>query len=107
MKEYYYYIGYKNDIRRTKYHHTSNFADNQVTMTRKEIGNCFDTIEEAEKAVEKLKAWKRLKDKGFRFDGYDSGHNSNKELCGQAYFKAGNFWFDIKQDLDLLFGSEE
>lgn len=34
----------------------------------KEIGNYFETKEEAEKAVEKLKAWKRLKDKGFRFD---------------------------------------
>jgi hypothetical protein len=29
------------------------------------IGNLFETKEEAEKAVEKLKAWKRLKDKGF------------------------------------------
>lgn len=33
----------------------------------KEIGNYFETEEEADKAVEKLKAWKRLKDKGFRF----------------------------------------
>lgn len=29
---------------------------------RKEIGNYFETKEEAEKAVEKLKAWKRLED---------------------------------------------
>ena len=33
----------------------------------KEIGNYFETKEEAEKAVEKLKSFKRLKDKGFRF----------------------------------------
>lgn len=66
--EYYWYIGYKNDIRRTKYHHISDFADNQVTATRKEIGNCFESLEEAELAVRKLKAWKRLKDKGFRFN---------------------------------------
>lgn len=33
----------------------------------KEIGNYFETIEEAEKAVEKLKAWKRLKDFGCGF----------------------------------------
>ena len=31
----------------------------------KTVGNYFETREEAEKAVEKLKAWKRLKDKGF------------------------------------------
>lgn len=34
----------------------------------KQIGNYFETEEEAERAVKKLKAWKRLKDKGFRFD---------------------------------------
>ena len=31
------------------------------------IGNDFETREEAERALEKLKAWKRLKDKGLRF----------------------------------------
>ena len=33
----------------------------------KEIGNYFETKEEVERAVEKLKAWKRLKDKGMSF----------------------------------------
>ena len=33
----------------------------------KEIGNYFETYKEAEKAVEKLKAWKRLKDFGCKF----------------------------------------
>lgn len=32
-----------------------------------EIGNYFETEEEAQKAVEKLKAWKRLEDKGVKF----------------------------------------
>ena len=36
----------------------------------KSIGNHFNTLEEAEKAVEKLKAVKRLKDKGFRVIDY-------------------------------------
>lgn len=36
---------------------------------RKQIGNYFKTEEEAEKAVEKLKAFKRLQDLGFRFEG--------------------------------------
>ena len=34
----------------------------------KEIGNHFETKEEAEKAVEKLKAWKRLKDYNVKFN---------------------------------------
>lgn len=106
MKEYYYYIGYKNDIRRTKYHHTSNFADNQVTMTRKEIGNCFDTIEEAEKAVEKLKAWKRLKDNGFNFIG--KTYETDKRF-GSIFYKVDEDTYseDIINELDLLFGGEE
>ena len=35
----------------------------------KTLGNYFETKEEAEQAVEKLKAFKRLKDLGFKFDG--------------------------------------
>ena len=38
----------------------------EIEEYRKEIGNYFETKEEAEKAVEKLKAWKRLKDKGLK-----------------------------------------
>lgn len=39
---------------------------------RKRIGNYFETKEEAEKALEKLKAWKRLKEKGFRFNNCET-----------------------------------
>ena len=46
--------------------------ENDTIKDMKQIGNYFKTKEEAEKAVEKLKAWKRLKDKGFKFEGYDS-----------------------------------
>jgi hypothetical protein len=35
---------------------------------RKNFGNYFETKEEAEKAVEKLKAWKRLKDYNVKFN---------------------------------------
>lgn len=35
---------------------------------RKSIGNYFETKEEAEKAVERLRAWKKLKDGGVKFD---------------------------------------
>ena len=43
-------------------------CDKKVDIeTMKQIGNYFETKEEAEKAVEKLLAWKRLKELGFRF----------------------------------------
>lgn len=81
----------------------------------KEIGNYFDTREEAEKAVEKLKAWKRLKDRNFRFDlnystdGADINHK-DVILCRiEAYFD--DKWEEenmkAKEDLDLLLGGEE
>jgi hypothetical protein len=46
----------------------------------KSIGNYFETEEEAKKAVEKLKALKRLKDKGFRFNAWYGG-------CKCIYFE--------------------
>ena len=72
----------------------------------KEIGNYFETKEEAEKAVEKLKAWKRLKDKGFRFDGY----NPDFEGYWVIYPNDTEGTWCLAQDkadLDLLFGVEE
>ena len=70
----------------------------------KHIGNYFETKEEAEKAVEKLKAWKRLKDKGFRFDGW--------KCTGSISFTFDNYCGDgqlisASDDLDLIFGGEE
>lgn len=64
----------------------------------KSIGNYFDTREEAEKAVEKLKAWKRLKDNGFKFEGtYYLGKPFNSyDECEQAM-----------KDLAILIGGEE
>lgn len=76
-------------------------------MIRKLYGNYFETREEAEKAVEKLRTWKHLKDKGFRFDGYDVAHNSNGDLCGQLFYNAGKYHIvDVEKDLDLLFGGK-
>lgn len=62
----------------------------------KEIGNYFETPEEAEKAVDKLKAWKRLKDKGFRFERW-----FGRWLVG------GEYNDETRADLNLLFGGEE
>lgn len=80
----------------------------EVLENTKQIGNYFNTKEEAEEAVEKLKAWKRLKDKGFRFTDW------NVSLC-ELYFKAPESFYpnddcitdETKRDLDLLFGGGE
>jgi hypothetical protein len=75
----------------------------------KELGNYFETKEEAEKAVEKLKAWKRLKDNGFEFDGIIlEGSNcliktKLKDNTGVTFDHAQQFY----EDVDLLFGGEE
>lgn len=76
----------------------------------KSIGNYFKTKEKAEKAVEKLKAWKRLKDKGFRI-------RRNNYRDGMMYLHIWNDTTDEPtpldknsetfKDLDLLFGGEE
>jgi carbamate kinase len=79
----------------------------------KSIGNYFETKEEAEKAVEKLKAWKRLKDKGFRFIPEASHVEQTKETGESMMFIActmndyRDFVFGDNADIKLLFGGEE
>ena len=74
----------------------------------KEIGNYFETKEEAEKAVRKLKAWKRLEDKGFRFHEW-----YKPDGCEPFIVVETNIGLDdidnkkLQKDLDLLFGGEE
>ena len=74
----------------------------------REIGNYFETEEEAELAVRKLKAVKRLKDKGLRFVGwYDSVSDNNPD---NVLFKLDEGAWETAtcDDLDLLFsGGEE
>lgn len=90
-------------------HHGSRFYDD-CFKKNKEIGNYFDSEEEAKRAVEKLKALKRLRDKGFRFTGYsdkDREYINQIEIYAEAdgYGKA----IDLAEDPDvkLLFGGEE
>lgn len=82
-----------------------------------EIGNYFETKEEAEKAVEKLKAIKRLKDKGFKFEGIKEDYT--RILQSQDPFRTGKRYLQFNKsedeewmkenwkDLDLLFGGED
>ena len=95
-KEYWYYDTTKNGV--DKITHLEDKEKDQ------EIGNYFETKEEAEQAVEKLKAWKRLKDKGFEFEWVDKNTGSIKF----AFFNhEGKITKEMWQDIDLLFGGEE
>ena len=66
-----------------------------------EIGNYFSSREEAELAVRKLKAWKRLKDKGFRLNAVVDDF-----FCLDIFMK-GEPYEAIKDDLKIVFGGEE
>jgi hypothetical protein len=72
---------------------------------RKQIGNYFETKEEAEKAVEKLKAWKRLEDNGFRFQFWTSSYSGDSISFFIDWINADSKK-EIENDLDLLFGGE-
>ena len=78
----------------------------KIIKNRKQIGNYFETKEEAEKAVEKLKAWKRLRDKGFRLNHWKEAQLRPNMSCVAI---TGNMKLDeeAKADLDLLFCPEE
>lgn len=72
------------------------------------IGNSFETKEEAEQAVEKLKAWKRLKEKGLEIKGWkftpDMKHIKGNFIKIEAEIP---YIQENMKDLDLLFGDEE
>lgn len=79
----------------------------------KTIGNYFSSREEAELVVRKLKAWKRLKDKGFRFILERSYVEQTKETGESMMFIAAtmndfrDFVIGDNADIKLFFGGEE
>ena len=83
-------------------------GDDEQIRDMKSIGNYFDTREEAEKAVEKLKAWKRLKDYNVKFNldfvknKIDFAYSINNPLIdvldGQE---------QIFNNMKIVFGGEE
>lgn len=77
---------------------------------QREIGNYFGTKEEAEKAVEKLKAWKRLKDNEFRFEEYSFasyGVTPAKIKIEATIKDISDTKNQYAKDLMLLFGGKE
>ena len=97
----YYYITSCGEITHRGYRLWEN--ESVYDKKRKEIGNYFEAREEAEKAVEKLKAWKRLKDKGFRF--VEGWLDNNDDFIIKA--KLGTVGLIDQPDVNLLFGGEE
>jgi hypothetical protein len=98
----YWYMDYGGRIK------AMNDANDEEDVARKAIGNYFETKEEAELAVRKLKAWKRLKDKGFKVDlwDYDGSDGQGRIRTGRILFRVKDYEENDK-DLDLLFGGEE
>lgn len=85
-------------------------ADIGNSWTReKTIGNYFETRKEAEKAVEKLKAWKRLKDSGLKFKDLNKS-NYDRTFCINAEVEhdvvAFEFFKDLRVALDMEINDE-
>ena len=83
------------------------FVDSSYISDEKEIGNYFETKEEAKRAVEKLKAWKRLKDNNLgellKVEFENCLIEEGKKVTFSIY--AANK--KTTEDLQLLFGGEE
>lgn len=73
----------------------------------KQIGNYFSSREEAERAVEKLKTWKRLKDKGISFEV--KVIDSKWYLAGkdEQQYRTFDEAHDLYKDVMFIFGGEE
>lgn len=94
-----YYFAYSNgEVANEEY------ADIPLDRLRVELGNCFKTEEDAEKAVERLKALRRLREKGLRLKSWEANgihitiHASIPDLSCSGR--------DVT-DLDLLFKEED
>ena len=86
----------------------------EIEKLEKQFGNYFETKEEAEKAVEKLKAITRLNKCGFKFEGYadrDRAKGGDIVIYAHVDIPNNNLLEEAQpamlKDLDLLFGGEE
>ncbi|MBR3254209.1 hypothetical protein IKF88_00545 [Candidatus Saccharibacteria bacterium] len=78
----------------------------EICKVAKELGVGFETEKECQKTVEKLKAWKRLKEAGAEFYGWRRNQTGTYELYMRWYDRIPRS-YEVKKDLDLLFGGEE
>ena len=99
---------YEESKKNNFYNLTPALLDNRIVVL---IVDEKATKEEAEKAVEKLKAWKRLKGKGFRFDVVPAlGHCDNEKFdISIIATMPAKWWYNDKvvDDIHYVFGGEE
>lgn len=95
----YWYIDWNGEVCRSDIH-------DERTEQMKLIGNYFGTKEEAELAVRKLKAWKRLKDRGFSIYSWDYEFDM-VDKPSQTIILRASAVDSSNTDLDLLFCTEE
>ena len=79
--------------------------DCSIDHGRFEIGNIFQTEEEAKKSVEKLKTWKRLKDSGLKFKDWNKS-NYDRTFCINAEIENDVAAFDFFKDLRIALDME-
>lgn len=103
-KEYWIIDTILHEIRSLPY--KNNEEDKRYEQWLEELGLKFETKEEAEKAVEKLKAWKRLKDKGFSIYSWDYEFDMVDKPAQTIILRASAV-DSSNEDLDLLFGGGE
>ena len=84
-------------------------TDSGEDRFNKQIGNRFESEEEAELAIRKLKALVQLEDKGFEFDGI--GNDEHGRIYIKTNLHSTDFNVlenpDLESTLQLLFGGEE
>lgn len=102
--------GVVDDVEYAGRHKAVNYAK-KTSNNLKTAGNYFETKEEAELAVRKLKAWKRLRDKGFEFDVIPAlGHCDDKKFdISIIATMPAKWWYNDKvvDDIHYVFGGEE
>lgn len=68
----------------------------------------YSTEEEAEKAIEKIKAWKRLENNNLRVvRGQRMFVNADNKITSQRPLFVVDTYNEVEEDLDILFGGKE
>lgn len=76
-------------------------------MIRKQFNNYFSSWYEAEKAVEKLKAWKRLKDNGISYEAKVIDGKWCLAPKAEPQHRTFDEAHDVFKDIMFIFGGEE
>ena len=99
----YWFLDIDGDVKSSDLH----LSNSQILDDMKSIGNFFDSEEEAEYAIKKLKAWKRLKDAGVSFNPTTIGHKWYLEPHASPENRTFKESQDLYKDVMLFFGGED